>query len=534
MEFSEHHDSPRADTTSSEGLSPFAVLRKRWLIVVLITLLTGAAAAAFAYANRDTYESTAKLVFRQTISPELNAIGLLPSTQDAKNLAQDNAEFVDSRAIAVVTSRDLRAQGIALTPADVDRDVTVVGSKDSDVVAVTASATSPQRAAIVANAYANAAARASLDIQRGQAGRALANLNKQLAALSRKQRNTGFGPALRSRIVAVRALVAVGNGSPQVLQPGYVPTAKSGNPIQTIVLGLLFGLVLGAGAALLREQADRRLHQPEELSAAFDAPVLTTVPRRRALGRNAKFADLPPEVTEAFRMLHTNLRHTQTGPVRSVVITSSRSGEGKTTVAWNLACAAVSGGVSVAIVEADLRRPALSQRYGVAPVPGLGDVLLGAVSLADAVQQIDAPTTKGADGHQRRLDVLTSGDPGPDPWALMQSDAIGRLLDDLKRDHDLVIVDTPPIPHVADAISLLRHVDGVIVTASVNSTRGPAAIRLRDQLQGLDARILGVVAVGGSPVSGYAYAPRPVAAAPGNGGPPGITAGRPGAQGYGD
>jgi Mrp family chromosome partitioning ATPase len=94
------------------------------------------------------------------------------------------------------------------------------------------------------------------------------------------------------------------------------------------------------------------------------------------------------------------------------------------------------------------------------------------------------------------------------------------VLDVLRKDHDLVVIDTPPVPHVADAISLLRHVDGVLVTASVNSTRGPDASRLRDQLQGLDAHVIGVVANGGSALSGYAAYARATAAttaASGNG-----------------
>ena len=77
----------------------------------------------------------------------------------------------------------------------------------------------------------------------------------------------------------------------------------------------------------------------------------------------------------------------------------------------------------------------------------------------------------------------------------------------LKQRHDFVVVDTPPLPHVADAIGLLRHVEGVLVTASVNSTRGFDARRLRDQLQELDARVLGVVANGGTVEGGYGYAP---------------------------
>jgi Mrp family chromosome partitioning ATPase len=111
------------------------------------------------------------------------------------------------------------------------------------------------------------------------------------------------------------------------------------------------------------------------------------------------------------------------------------------------------------------------------------------------------------DRHGRQLDVLVAGQLPPDPWAILQSENMGWILDTLKRDHDLVVVDTPPLPHVADAISLMRHVDGVIVTASVNSTRGDDARRLREQLQGLDARVLGVVVNGGSAATGYGYVP---------------------------
>jgi Mrp family chromosome partitioning ATPase len=118
--------------------------------------------------------------------------------------------------------------------------------------------------------------------------------------------------------------------------------------------------------------------------------------------------------------------------------------------------------------------------------------------------------------------VIVAGEAAPNPWALMQSSVMARVLDVLRKDHDLVVIDTPPIPHVADAISLLRHVDGVLVTASVNSTRGPDASRLRDQLQGLDANVLGVVANGGSALSGYAAYARATAAttaaSSGNGG----------------
>ena len=510
-----------------------AVLRRRALIVVATVLLCGGAAAAFAYASGDSYESTAKLLFRQTIGPEGNALDLQPPYVDADNLAQDNAQLVGSRRVAAATARELRALGADVSVDDVADDVSVTLAKDSEVVDVVAEAASPERAALLANVYSRTAARLIRQDDREQALATLRSVRRQLAEVRREQtslplslRDPDAEDRLASHAERLQTIADAGLGSPRVIQPGYAPSSASGSPVQTILLGSLLGLLLGVGLALLREQADRRLHRTEEVSAAFDAPVLTTVPRSRALKRPRRFADLPLEVGEAFRMLLMNLRYSESEPVRSALVTSARSREGKTTVAWNLASAASSSGLAVALVEADMRRPSIAERYDLKPEPGLAEALTGAVSVAEALQAVPLSADAKGNGYSRHLDVLVAGKPPPDPWALMQSPAMARLMEVLKQHHDLVVLDTPPIPHVADAISLLRRVDGVIVTASVNSTRGPEARQLREQLQTLDARILGVVANGGSAATGYAYAP----AAPPAAGVHGGTDGRPGAQ----
>ena len=190
-----------------------------------------------------------------------------------------------------------------LSADDIESDVGVVGSKTSDVVTVTASASSAERAALLANTYAETARRLAIDDERAEARLALGSLKSQFDKLPVKvqQHVSGPGAQLRHNIQKMQVIADIGNGSPQIIQPGYVPSSKAGNPLQTVILGLLFGVVLGVGLALLREQGDRRLHGVEEASVAFDAPVLSTVPRHRALKRHVPFADLPPEVAEAFR-----------------------------------------------------------------------------------------------------------------------------------------------------------------------------------------------------------------------------------------
>jgi polysaccharide biosynthesis transport protein len=494
-----------AEPTHRAPVTLISVLRRRWLIVVLSALLAGGAAAAFGIASRDSYESTAKLLFSQTIGPEFTALGLPPTAPDADNLAQNNVATVDSRRVAEATSDELRRQGVDLSAAEVDEDVAVSAAKDTDVVDIVATASDPEEAALLANTYAETAAGIIAADNRALARRALAVVRRQLEDLSRRDLRGPVGRNRREDAARLKTLIAVGTG-PRIIQEGFVPEDKAGSPVQTTVLGVLFGLLLGVGLALLREQADRRLRHAEDISLAFDAPVLTTVPRSRKLKKRVPFAKLPANVSEAFRMLQMNLRFTPGKPVRSVLVTSARNREGKTTVAWNLACAASSAGLSVTLVEADLRRPVIAERYRLEPRPGLSEVLQGKLPAVEALQEVQTLAGEpGSNGRLRPLSVLVAGAPPADPWALLQSPAIVGVLAQVSA--DLVVIDTPPIPHVADAISLLGRVDGVLICASVNSTRGPDAGRLRDQLEALDARVLGVVANGGSAATGYAYGP---------------------------
>jgi polysaccharide biosynthesis transport protein len=480
-----------------ERPSLLSVLRRRALIVLVVPILAGGAAAAFVFTDDRDYESTAKLLFRQTITTELNAVGILPNAPDADNLANSNVEVVGSRQVAEATAADLQRRGIDVSTQDVVDDVSVSTKKDNDVIEVVATSTTAQRAARLADVYA----RNAVDISRGQqrevAARALRVAEQSLASLTPDQAR--FSQArLIDHITRLRILVNDGVASPLVIQRGFVPTERSGHQIQTVLLAVLFGLVLGVGLALLREQADRRLHRAEDVSAAYDARVLTTVPRNRALKRLAPFDDLPHEVAEAFRMLFVNLRYAPGQRPRTILVTSSHSKEGKTTVSWYLAAAAAAGGMSVAFVEADMRRPQVAKRYGLEMGPGLAEVLGGTAAVADALQAV--PETD-------RLHAMVAGNPSIDSWVLMQSGVMDRALNALLQRHDLVVLDTPPIPYVADAVSLLPSVDGVIVVASMSSTKGPEAARLRDQLATFDAPVLGVVANRGSAVSGYTYAP---------------------------
>jgi polysaccharide biosynthesis transport protein len=297
-----------AEQAESPGASLLAVLRRRILIVLFTVVLAAAAAAAFAYAAEDEYESTAQLLFQQTADVPLRGLGVLPNTPDADHLSQNNVALVGSRRVAVAAAAELRQTGRDVSGEDVAEDVRVATPKDSDVVDVVATASSRREAALLANVYANSALAIARRDDAARAQGAVRALQAQFDRLTPAAQNDIPGARLRSRIAQARALALTGTGSPRIIQPGYIPSEQASNPLTTVLLGALFGLVLGLGLALLREQADRRLHGADQVAAAFDAPVLTTVPRDRTLKRHVPFRDLPFETAEAFRMLQMNLR----------------------------------------------------------------------------------------------------------------------------------------------------------------------------------------------------------------------------------
>src|SRR5262249_34130035 len=148
---------------------------------------------------------------------------------------------------------------------------------------------------------------------------------------------------------------------------------------------------------------DARLRHPQALSAAFDAPVLATVPHNRLLGRATPFTSLPGEVSAPLQMVLAHLRYGSTKPVRSVLVTSAAARQGKTTIAWNLASAAAASGMSVVLVDADLRHSKLANRYDLEPTPGLSEVLRGELPLADAIQAVPASENGTLDGRLSRV-----------------------------------------------------------------------------------------------------------------------------------
>jgi capsular exopolysaccharide synthesis family protein len=507
------------------------IVRRRaaWILICFV-LVTGAAYGLFKHQTKK-YTATASLVFNNSQTNQ-QAAGLQALSGGTSQQAQQstNVQLVHLGNMAEKTAIQLAGAKTAtplareLTKEKVKEALSVSAQGESNIVDVTATATSPALAAEIANTYANTFVKEQQDNNHAYYASALALVDRQLGALSAKQRLSPAGIALASRAQSLGVLAELRNGNVEVAQWATIPTSASSPKVfRNTLLGALLGLLLGLGIAFLLDRMDRRIMEPKDLEAIYRLPLLGVVPESKALSRSARRdgdipADLAPGEAEAFHLIRAHLRYFNVDrQLRALMIASAAPGDGKTTIARHLATAAARMGSRVLLMEVDLRRPTLAQQLNVSPGPGLSDVLIGAASLGEAAQSIavGAPSDDGSQG--RSFNVLVAGAVlPPNPAELIESQAMQTLLDQARDTYDLVVVDTPPLTAVSDAFPLLSRVDGVIIVGRVGRNRRDIAERLHETLTGAGAPLLGVVANGvkASGPGSYMYTYDYVQAAP--------------------
>ncbi len=252
-----------------------------------------------------------------------------------------------------------------------------------------------------------------------------------------------------------------------------------------ILLAGIAGLVLGVCFALLQEFLDDRVNAPEDARRLLGVPALGYIPNIDKEEQRLLSADSSGgSVLESYRVLRSNVRFAAVGePLNSIMVTSTTPGEGKSVTAANLAIAMALDGKKVILVDADLRRPTVHEKFGIRNTPGLTNVLVGAMPIEKALQDTDIPNLK----------ILASGPIPPNPAELLNSRAMELAQEQLKERADIVILDSPPCLSVADAQVLAATVDGLIYVVQLGSTKKSALRHGNELLRQAHAKILGVV-----------------------------------------
>lgn len=266
-----------------------------------------------------------------------------------------------------------------------------------------------------------------------------------------------------------------------LLQPQQLAPDERRN----LLAGLALGVVLGVCVALVVEALDNRLRTTEEIERYSRTALLATVPHELRNQHRAAETRPASKRAEAVRQIRANLQFSELErPFKVLVVTSAAPGEGKTTLAVDLALTLAQAGRRVVLVDADLRRPSVSTAFSVTNTPGLTEALIGETSLPDAL----------VDWKQSGLKVLPSGAPLARPGDLLGSTLMGELVSSLLVDHELVVLDTSPLLPVADTTSLLTHADAVLMVVQEGETTRRQLSQATARLEQAGARVVGVVA----------------------------------------
>ena len=458
------------------------IARRNWVLLLVCFLAVPGAALVYSLAQTPEYTASASLLFTEKNTSQV----------DPERAAATNLQLVSLDQVAARTADALPDAGLNMT--EVSEKISVSPAGESDLVDIEATDADPALSAEIANEFAMQFIAFRRDANRAKITKEEELIETRLNELTPSQLGGPEGQALeeRNRELAVKATLQTGEA--QLVQPATEPGAPS-SPKKTrnVALGILLGLVLGISLALLRDQFDRRLKTVEEAESAFDLPILATIPHSRQIDDGIDVT-LRGEEAESFRMLRANLQYFGVNDeLRSLLITSSASEEGKTMVAWNLALTEAHAAKRILLVEADLRRPTLARGLGLSDEKGLGLVLAGSLEAKAAIHKV------------RGVDVLPAGPLPPNPAELIDSQRMQDLLAWAHDEYDRVIIDTPPAAIVADAVPLIKRVDRMLVVVRLRRTARDAAEHLREQLKILEAPVIGLVVNGAPPQSDDSY-----------------------------
>jgi len=271
----------------------------------------------------------------------------------------------------------------------------------------------------------------------------------------------------------------------RVVERAEVPERPSRpNVPLNLLFGVTAGLVVAGGAAFASEYFDDTVRSSQEVENLLHAPALGAIPSFvDGSGDLVVLREPSSPVAEAFRSMRTAVLFSPTGAPRVVLVTSARPAEGKTVASLNLAATLAGSGSRVLLIDADLRHPRCHAGLGVPNDEGLSTVLGGRARLEDVIRSLDRP----------RISFLPAGPPPPNPGDLIHSTRMREIVADVRARFEFVVLDTPPVLPVADALVLAREADGVLLVVKGHDTSRELVRLARDRLALAGARLLGVV-----------------------------------------
>jgi capsular exopolysaccharide synthesis family protein len=475
-----------------------AVLRRRAPIIIVLTLV--GFSLMFGYSKLQTPKYTARAKVLVNPPP-----GTDSQSPDRVISMDTEAQVLESQPIAVAAGAILKSP---LTVQQLLKRVSATTAPENFIMNIAYVDPSPTRAALGANAFATAYVDYKTQQARAQISQAQGFVTGSIQDLVKKQRalnadlvsQTPGSLEYRSTqdqldrlSVELVALESQLGAIPQVVNPDQIilqasaPASPSSPKVPlNSAIGLMLGLFCGVVAAFVLDLSDDRVRGRVQLESYLEAPLLAYVPHSKSRDhrrRNAHLVvDLEPRgpAAEAYRTMRTNVMSmARKRGLKVFAVVSPMPQEGKSMTAANLAAALGQTDERVLVVSADIRKPRIHEHFGVSNGRGLTEVLEGELAVEEAI-------VRPAVGN---VWVLPGGHITSRPAELLQSSAMAELLDTMRTEFDLVILDCPPVLGLSDCLALLPLVDAVLLVVRSGHTRGGAILETTDQLERVGVRV---------------------------------------------
>jgi len=500
-------------------LREYVGLIRKWLwLIVLCTLLAGGIAYFVSKNMTPIYEASSTLRVNQASNPATTVA--YADVLTSERLARTYATLLTSRPVLEETASRLgiELEGLADT-------VSVTPVRDTLLLEIKVEGPDPKLIADIANVLPQVFIDRDREQQLGQVSQwregLEAEIEATLADIARTQEDlktadetqktrleaslaqyrTTYSTLLASAQQA-RISEAQATNNLVVSEPAVVPEDPvRPRTLTNTLLAAVIGAMLAVGAAFLIEYLDDTVKTPDDIERITGLSTLGAIARLRETGGTrqliAWLRTKAPE-SEAYRTLRTNIQFSSVDkPVRTLLVTSSSPGEGKSTTTANLAVVLAQTNQKVIVVDTDLRRPVLHRVFSVPNNTGLTTALLAGETWT--IEEHLQPT------EIENLKLLPSGPVPPNPSELLGSQRMGHLIQALANEADIVIFDSPPVLAVTDAAVMARQVDGVLIVTDAGRTKEGALANATGELQKTGANVLGVALNRLDPRRGYNY-----------------------------
>jgi receptor protein-tyrosine kinase len=465
------------------------VLRERWWVIAACVAIVLVGTVIYLKVSSPTYSATAELEV-QAASPSNSILSALPVLHQTGDPTEDVLTAANLVTTPQVASAVIQQLHLNMSVGDLLADVQAVPIGQASFLAVQANASTPELAQSIANAFVSQTIAARSEAMHAAIRSELPGMRVALAQTPQSSRY-GAG-SLGETIQELNLLLT--SPDPTLLTGATAALPSSPSSPKTklaLVVAVIAGLVLGIAAAFAMNALDPRIKREEQVKQLLGVPVLARIRRERSGSRSGPLlpTELSPGALEGYRTLRAALTARGGGfKHRAYLVTGSGPGEGKSTTAINLAAALAQNDATVILIEADLRRPTLARLLGLKLKYGVEQVITDEVDLAAALVSVHFG--------EKAIGVLAARRSGVDLADKLTYQIARRLLDEARAQADFVVVDSPPLIAVSDALPFAQLADEIIVVARLDHAKRGKLVALDDLLRQHGQVATGIVVVG--------------------------------------